>query len=265
MLRDMLEFFQEQFDRTEWDLCDEGSHPNRLMFVNKLTGDVKFIEDEPQAIRIEAHSLDAFCELEAAHSDSGGQVFVCSEGIVAVLDAGSKHPRNFVWLKLHEHTAIKELYSGQSTVPKNVARWCDVALSDCNLSPPDFPDALREVKFSSSEDKAVKTQHGDEGLSIEVKKKVSGATSIPKRLEVAFQLYPHLGVHFKHAANIKCDVYIDVDAGRVNVCPLPGEISSARGQAVELLVQEIRRRLDAKSGEDASDVYAGEWVSFGSF
>jgi len=262
MLREGLEWFKKNIHNKEWYVLGEGRHSSKTVFVNKITGETKEVPDCPDHTRIEAFSLDAFAALVMSHTDDiAGKVLVSSGCIVAVLDAVDDHPRDFIWMDLHEHLAVKKLINGVTARPKDVARWIDVELNNCVCTPEGFSDSLRDVKFQNSESKSVRADHGDEGLSMEVKKQVSGVSDIGPRLTASFQMYPHLGTDFADTIGIVNEVRIDVDEGVIEVRALPGQIDRHRQFVVNSLVKDVGSRL-AVINSKHPPVYAGKWAAF---
>jgi|GEM_PF-4052905 len=262
MLREGLEWFKKNIHNKEWFVLDEGRHANKTVVLNRVTGETKEIANDPDNTRIEAFSLDAFAALVMSHTDDvQGKVFINSGGIVAVLDAVEEYPRDFIWMDLHEHLAVKKLVNGVTASPKDVARWVDVELNNCVCTPEGFSDSLRDVKFHNSESKMVRADHGDEGLSMEVKKQVSGVSDIGPRLTASFQMYPHLGTDFADTIGIVNEVRIDVDQGVIEVRALPGQVERHRQFVANSLVKDVASRL-ATINKKHPPVYAGKWTAF---
>lgn len=266
MLREGLQYLKEQFGKSVWDEFDRGGHPDALVLVNSETGDHKVIPDEPARTMVKAHSLDAFVKLSAGLSMPDAKVLVCSSGAVCVLDAAQAHPRSFVWWSFEEFEYLKSLSKGITRKPKDLAKFIDVELHDCIIHPEGLAGSLRDVKFSNSENKTERANHGDEGLSMEVKRQVSGATDIPSSGQIDIDVCPHMNGEVSTTVKLPLDVHINVDDGTVRIKALPGTAAAARRFVVAKVIDAINSGLaNNPPPHGALQVFAGEWESFPRF
>lgn len=221
-------------------LLEHKSRPDKLWLVQGGTTTELDLPPPPRA-----PSLQGIPDvIEALGDDSlalAPEVYLDERGLVAFLNRDDRRQRlSMPFVKSERFKALERLATATSFSTTQAVKFLRFDLNGTGVEP--VIAALKRVDFTRRSDGARIVEHGRESLGRTVEASVQQADAIPEAFRVQTPVFVNPGLRGA-IADVRCGVYLDVDAEKVELRVLADELRAAVDGVLEQVAKALREAL----------------------
>lgn len=201
-------------------------------------GSHKFVHAKPCNRDHEIHgiaSLKAAVELYCLDS---GVCWIDGNQVVVVIDDSDRFDQMFMPLEKNPIVEAIECINKSFRTPKQLTEFLRHDCATVHVSPGGFDDLISALKFHTETDEEHNHGRTKDSMGTSVRSEVTGASELPKQVEIEFDYYPAIEVDT--TVVVRFSLITEPSRGVLQLRAYPGDLDSAQQQSVEAICTELR-------------------------